>query len=57
MRALPSLHFFILTLVSPLACAETLEFEGALYHLHRIPRAQQSKLHLRWLDRKEALNQ
>lgn len=46
---------FILCLVllarSPMPLkAETLEHDGALYHLQRIPRAQQPKLHLRWLD-------
>lgn len=30
--------------------ADTLEYEGALYHVYRVPLSQQSKLHLRWLD-------
>lgn len=29
---------------------EALEYEGALYHVYRVPVAEQSRLHLRWLD-------
>lgn len=44
-------HLFLGLLIFPaLLRAETLEFDGALYHLQRIPRTQQSKLHLHWLD-------
>ena len=44
-------HFFLGLLILPaLLHAETLEYDGALYHLQRIPREQQPKLHLRWLD-------
>lgn len=34
----------------PLQAAETMEHEGALYHVHRLPTAQQQRLELRWLD-------
>ncbi|MES2598161.1 MAG: phosphodiester glycosidase family protein [Verrucomicrobiota bacterium] len=50
MRALPSLFLLVLTLLSSPVNAETLEHDGALYHVQRIPRAQHSKLHLHWLD-------
>ena len=37
--------------ISPwLLATETLTYEGGLYHLHRVPLAQQPKLDLRWLD-------
>lgn len=39
-----------LAITPALQGTETLTYEGALYHLYRVPVAQQSKLHLRWLD-------
>ena len=37
--------------VSPLTAAEHQEYEGALYHLWRVPRSEQSQLQLVWLGR------
>jgi uncharacterized protein YigE (DUF2233 family) len=37
--------------VSPLTAAEHVEYEGALYHLWRVPRSEQSQLQLVWLGR------
>lgn len=41
------LALLILTIA---AQGETLEYDGALYHLQRVAPAEQPKLHLRWLD-------
>lgn len=39
-----------LTIAPLLIAADTLEYEGALYHVYRVPVAEQSRLHLRWLE-------
>lgn len=39
-----------LAITPTLLGADTLEYEGALYHVYRVPASQQSRLHLRWLD-------
>ncbi len=39
-----------MVLTPALLSAEKLEYEGALYHVYRVPLVQQAKLHLRWLD-------
>jgi uncharacterized protein YigE (DUF2233 family) len=39
-----------LAIVPILFGAETLEHDGALYQVYRVPLAEQSRLHLRWLD-------
>jgi uncharacterized protein YigE (DUF2233 family) len=39
-----------LTVAPLLVTADTLEYEGALYHVYRVQMAQQSRLHLRWWD-------
>ena len=39
-----------LAITPALLGAETLAYEGALYHLYRVPAAQKTKLHLRWLN-------
>jgi uncharacterized protein YigE (DUF2233 family) len=37
--------------IAPAAlAADTLEYDGALYHVYWVPEALQSRLHLRWLD-------
>jgi hypothetical protein len=36
-----------LTIAPALLATETLEHDGALYHVYRVPLAAQSKLHLR----------
>jgi len=51
MRSLPRFLFWLGLSFAPFSLAtEILEYEGALYHLHRVPVAQQTKLDLRWLD-------
>lgn len=44
------LTFLVLAFAPALLGADTLEYEGALYHVYRVPLSQQSRLHLRWLD-------
>ncbi len=39
-----------LTITPALLATETLEHDGALYHVYRVPVAVQPRLHLRWLD-------
>jgi len=47
-------HYFLtllgLTFAPSLLGTETLEYEGALYHVYRVPVKAQPRLHLRWLD-------
>lgn len=44
------LAFLCLTTAPALLATDTLESEGALYHVYRVPVAEQSRLRLRWLD-------
>lgn len=46
----PLLFWLTLLLSSPLLATEPMEFEGALYHLHRVAPADHPKLDLRWTD-------
>ena len=39
-----------LTITPALLATDTLEYEGALYQVYRVPVVQHAKLHLRWLD-------
>lgn len=39
-----------LAIAPALLATDTLEYDGALYQVYRVPAAQQSRLHLRWLD-------
>lgn len=52
-EVLMKFHFFTLLglIIAPaLLATDSLEYEGALYQVQRVPVAQQSKMHLRWLD-------
>jgi uncharacterized protein YigE (DUF2233 family) len=44
------LFFLALSITPSLLALDTLEHDGALYHIYRVPLAEQPKLHLRWLD-------
>lgn len=51
MRSLTRLLLWLGLSFAPFGLAtEPLEYEGALYHLHRVPVTAQPKLDLRWLD-------
>jgi len=51
MRPITHLLFWLGLSLAPSGLAtETLEYEGALYHLHRVAAADQVKLDLRWQD-------
>lgn len=44
------LTLLCLAIAPAVLAADTLEYDGALYHVYQVPVAQQPKLHLRWLD-------
>jgi uncharacterized protein YigE (DUF2233 family) len=44
------LAFLSLAIAPALLATDSLEYKGALYQVQRVPVAQQSKMHLRWLD-------
>ncbi|RBP36316.1 uncharacterized protein YigE (DUF2233 family) [Roseimicrobium gellanilyticum] len=50
-RWLLTLLGFVSTAAATLKASEKLEFQGALYHVHRIERAQLGSLELRWLGK------
>jgi len=43
------LMLLCLAIAPAVLATDTLEYDGALYHVYRVPVAQQSRLHLRWL--------
>jgi len=50
MKSLSLAFLGLCSLACNLLGTETLDYGGGLYHVYRVPVAEQSRLHLRWLD-------